>query len=164
MAPHLVTFALNVRRFPLRWLVGAACGLGSTWVQAQSLANTGGLSFGSFVAGSGGTLAVSVTGARSKSGGVMLLSQGGIGSAAQFTVSGTANATYGITLPPNGTVALSSGNSTMAVNNFVSFPSGTGTLSGGGTQLLSLGATLAVGNAQAPSSYTGSFSVTVNYN
>lgn len=94
----------------------------------------------------------------------MLLAQGGISTAAQFAVSGTAAATYAITLPANGTVFLSSGSQTMAVNNFVSFPSAMGTLSGGGTQMLSVGATLVVGNAQVPGGYTSSFAVTVNYN
>lgn len=148
-----------------RWLAVAACVLGASAVQAQTIANTGGLSFGSFVAGSGGTIAVATNGGRSKTGGVMLVAQGGSSTAAQFIVSGTANATYVITLPSDATVALSDGNGhSMAVNSFVSYPSATGTLSGAGTQILSVGATLTVGNAQAPGSYTGSFPVTVNYN
>ena len=147
-----------------RWLALAACLLGASAAQAQTLANTSGLSFGSFVAGAGGSIAVTTSGGRSKTGSVFLLSQGGISTAAQFTVSGTAGATYAITLPADGTVALSSGSNTMAVNSFVSFPSAMGTLSGGGTQLLSVGATLTVGNAQPPGSYAGSFSVTINYN
>ena len=146
-----------------RWLM-AACLFGAWAAQAQTLANTGGLSFGSFVAGSGGAIAVTTGGARSKTGGVMLVAQGGSSAAAQFTVSGTANATYAITLPANGTVLLSSGSNTMAINSFVSYPSATGTLSGGGTQMLSVGATLTVGNAQVPGSYAGSFTATVNYN
>ncbi|MBH2010019.1 MAG: DUF4402 domain-containing protein [Xanthomonadaceae bacterium] len=148
-----------------RWLAVAACVLGAPAAQAQSIANTGDLSFGSFVAGSGGTIAVTTGGGRTKTGGVMLVAQGGGSTAAQFSVSGTAAATYAITLPANDTVTLSDGNShTMAVNSFVSSPSATGTLSGGGTQSLSVGATLTVGNAQPPGSYAGSFPVTVSYN
>ena len=146
------------------WLLMAVCLLGAPAAQAQTIASMGGLSFGSFVAGAGGTIAVATGGGRSKTGAVILVAQGGGGTAAQFTVSGTATATYAITLPSDGTVLLSNGSRTMAVNSFVSYPSATGTLSGGGAQILSVGATLTVGNAQAPGSYTGSFPVTVNYN
>ncbi len=133
-------------------------------VQAQTIASTSGLSFGSFVASTGGSIAVPPSGGRSKTGSVILLAQGGASAAAQFTVSGTAAAAYTITLPADGTVALTddSGHS-MALNGFVSYPSATGTLSGGGTQLLSVGATLSVNNAQAPGNYSGAFAVTVHY-
>ena len=151
---------------PLRalriWLT-AACLFGAWAAQAQTLANTSGLSFGSFVAGSGGTVTVTTDGARNKTGGVMLVAQGGGGTAAQFT--SIAVATYAIiTLPTDGTVLLSSGSNTMAVNSFMSYPSATGILSGAGAQILRVGATLTVGNAQVPGSYAGSFAVTVNYN
>lgn len=150
---------------PLRpWLTLAACLFGVPAAQAQTIANTSGLSFGSFVAGTSGTIAVTTAGGRSKTGGVFLVAQGGGGTAAQFTVSGTAGPAYAITLPANDTVTLSDGNNhSMALNGFVSDPS-SGTLSGGGTQWLRVGATLSVGNAQAPGSYTGSFAVTVHYN
>ena len=130
---------------------------------AQTIVNTGSLAFGSFLAGSGGTVAVSAGGGRSKSGGVIFLNQGESGAAAQFTVTGTPSAVYAITLPVDNFVTLSDGSHTMAVNSFVSNPSGTGTLSGGGSQILSVGATLIVNNSQASGSYSGSFDVTVNY-
>ena len=143
------------------------CGLGA-WAaqaQAQTIAATGGLSFGAFVASTGGTIAVAPGGGQSKTGGVMLIAQGGTSAVAQFTVSGTATAAYTIMLPANDTVALSDGNNhSMAVNGFVSVPGATGILSIGGTQLLRVGATLTVGNAQAPGHYDGTFSVIVNYN
>lgn len=153
-------------RWPLRrWLALAACGLGASAAQAQTIAATGGLSFGAFAASTGGTIAVAAGGGRSKTGGVMLIAQGGTSAAAQFIVSGTAGAVYAITLPANDSVALSDGhNHSMAVNGFVSDPSATGALSVGGTQLLRVGATLTVGNAQAPGYYDGAFSVIVNYN
>lgn len=138
-----------------------------TAAQAQTLTNTGALSFGSFTAGTGGTVTVSAAGARSKSGGVILVSQGGVAAAAQFTVSGTPSATFTITLPADGTVFLSDGASgSMALNSFTSNPPNTasaGLLSGGGTANVSVGATLTVGNAQTPGNYSGSFTVTVNY-
>jgi spore coat protein U-like protein len=52
----------------------------------------------------------------------------------------------------------------MTVNAFTSTPSGTGTFNSGGTATLNIGATLAVGANQTAGSYTGTFSVTVDYN
>lgn len=125
--------------------------------------NTQPLTFGKFVAGSGGTLTASPAGGRSASGGVTLVPSGP-GAAAQFSVSGDPNLTYAIGLPINGAVSLSSGANNMAVNNFTSTPGPTGMLGGGGTQALSVGATLSVGAGQPPGNYTGSFNVSVDYN
>lgn len=130
---------------------------------AQTVTATQALAFGSFAAGTSGTVTISAAGMRSRGGGVILLSSGG-GSAALFSVSGTPGATYAISLPANGVVSLTSGANSMAVNNFTSSPNLTGTLSGGGAQTLSVGATLDAGSNQASSSYNGSFDVTVNYN
>jgi hypothetical protein len=54
----------------------------------------------------------------------------------------------------------------MTVNAFTSSPSATGTLSGTGSQTLTVGATLNVAAGQAAGSYTNSTGVlvTVNYN
>lgn len=152
------------RYWPAAALAAGLC-LGAPAAQAQTIASSAALSFGAFVAGMGGSVAVAPNGARGKSGGVMLIPQGGGATAAQFTVSGTASATYAISLPADGTVALLDGNSHgMALNGFASYPSATGTLSVGGTQMLSVGATLTVGGSQPPGSYAGAFPVTVNYN
>jgi len=153
-------------RWPLRrWLALTAYVLGVSVAQAQTVASTGSLSFGAFVASTGGTIVVTTGGGRSKTGSVILIAQGGSSAAAQFTVSGTATAVYAITLPANDTVALSDGNNhSMALNGFVSSPGATGVLSVGGTQLLRVGATLTVDNAQAPGHYEGTFPVIVNYN
>ncbi len=51
----------------------------------------------------------------------------------------------------------------MTVDNFLSTPSGTGTLTGG-AETLNVGATLQVAISQPTGSYTGIYSVTVNYN
>lgn len=136
----------------------------SAATQAQTLTNNSPLSFGSFTAGAGGSVTVAPGGGRSKAGAVILVNQGVPAAAAQFTISGTPSAMFDITLPANGTVLLSDGASgSMAVNNFTSSPSGSGMLSGGGTQTINVGATLTVGGAQAPGGYSGSFNVTVNY-
>ena len=146
-----------------RWLAVAACLFGAPAAQAQTIAQNVGLSFGSFVANTGGTIAVNAASGRSKTGSLFLMPQGS-GSAAQFTVSGTPLSSYTITLPADGTVFLSSSGRSMAINGFTSSPGNTITLPLNGTQMLSVGATLTVGNTQTPGSYTGSFSVTLNHN
>lgn len=138
-----------------------AAGLGA---RAQTVAPVTSLSFGAFFASSGGSVAVSPAGTRSATGGVVLATIGSTGSAAQFAISGTPNASYAITLPADGSVVLADGSGrTMAVNGFTSSPAASGTLPTGGTQLLAVGATLVVGAAQPRGSYAGTFSLTVNY-
>lgn len=140
----------------------------SVWGGAIAINNTQALAFGKFSASSGSTVTVSTSGARTPGFGVMLLSSGA-GAAAQFLVTGDSSRTYSITLPVNGTVSLSlAGSPSMNVINFISSPSTTGTLSVGdgttGSQTLMVGATLNVGNSQPTGIYSGSFSVTVDYN
>lgn len=143
--------------------VGMACAMPA---MAQTISGSTALSFGSFVAGSGGTVAVSANSLRTATGNVTLINSGP-GAASQSTVTGTAGSTYSITLPANGVVFLSDGNSnTMAVNNFVSNPvatSGSTGLLSAGSQTLYIGATLGVSNNQPPGSYSGTFNVTVVY-
>jgi hypothetical protein len=112
----------------------------------------------------GGTVVLPTSGARTKTGGVTLPVVTGTVSAASFTVTGEGNSTYSITLPSSA-IILTGPSGTMTVENFVSTPSNTGTLSSG-TQEVKVGATLNVSAAQAAGTYTnesGLF-VTVNYN
>ena len=146
----------------LRLLCAAAL-LAATAAAAQTVTSTVPLSFGAFTAGSGGNLSITPGGLRSRTGGVMTVNQGSTATAAQFAINGTPSAAFNITLPADGTVVLSAGAQTMALNGFVSSPAATGVLSGGGTQNLAIGATLVVGNQQEPGSYAGAFTVTVNY-
>lgn len=129
-----------------------------------AIQNTQGLAFGSFVSGSGGTVTVSTNGGRSASGGVLLIPSSS-SSAAQFTVTGDADATYTIQLPGNDFVTLTGPGGDMVINDFTSSPSGaTGQLSAGGSQTLLIGGTLNIANGQLPGNYSGSFTVIVDYN
>jgi hypothetical protein len=85
--------------------------------------------------------------------------------AAEFTVGGTAGMTYSITLPGAATT-ISGPGLDMTVDTWISNPTPTGTIGGGGTQTLLVGATLNVGASQTAGSYTSGtpFTVTVNYN
>ena len=129
-----------------------------------AIQNTQGLAFGSFVAGSGGSVTVSTSGGRSANGGVLLIPSS-TSSAAQFTVTGDANATYTIQLPSNDFVKLTGPGSDMVINDFTSSPSGAaGQLSAGGSQTLLVGGTLNIASGQSPGNYSGSFTVIVDYN
>jgi hypothetical protein len=143
----------------------------ATIVTPITLNKTLDLSFGNIAAGAGGTVLLDPqTGTRTPTGVTLPVTTGTV-NAATFTVSGTANFTYAITLPGVATTISDGATHTMLVNTFTSFPSGTGTLSGAGTQTLTVGATLVVGAAQVAGNYSsasaggsGPFTVTVNYN
>lgn len=135
-----------------------------------SIVNNDTLLFGSFVAGSGGTVVIAASsGARSATGGVTLINSSY--QAARFTVScvadggaDTCTSTSAYTIDPVSGISLTSGGNSMSVGSFsvysVNTASNTGLLSGG-TDTLKVGATLTVGSNQPHGSYSGSFSVTV---
>ena len=129
---------------------------------AKSISNTASLGFGRFVPAGGGTITIAVNGVRTRTGGVVLLTSSA--STARFTISnmGNDNRAYILSLPANGTVALTSGARSMALNNFVSNAPPGGLLPGG-AQSISVGATLQVAPSQGAGNYTGSFQVTLEY-
>lgn len=138
-------------------------GAGNAFAQLTAT-NTQSLSFGTFVAGSGGNVTLSPSGFRSAAGAVELLNAN-TGTAAELVVSDTdplnADRAYTLTLPDNGTVTLTSGVGTMSVNSFTSEPANT--MLTGGTQTVRVGATLAVQSGQPPGAYSGTFSIIINY-
>ena len=146
--------------------VSVSAGSSATIVTPISMVKNVDLAFGNVaVTDSAGTvqLAATVAGTRTPVGGVTLPATTGTFTAAKFTVSGQSGYTYAITLPAS--VTLTSGVNTMTVDNIVSTPNATGTLTGG-TEVLYVGATLNVSAGQAAGSYTNAadLSVTVNYN
>ncbi|MHB0969424.1 MAG: DUF4402 domain-containing protein [Thermoanaerobaculia bacterium] len=133
----------------------------ATIVPGITIAQVTGLAFGDMLSPAGaGTVTVDTAGART-SAGVTLA--GGTFNAATFDITGGANKTFSITLPA-AAVTLTSGGNTMTVDTFASNPTPTGTITGGGTATLAVGATLNVGAAQAQGTYNGVFDVTVAYN
>lgn len=133
----------------------------ATVITPIAISNTADLAFGNFAASTGGTVVIDAAGSRTKTGAVVL-SAANAGAAASFDVTGQADATYAISLPSSATIT--SGANNMTVDTFTSSPSATGTLSAGGAQTVSVGATLTVASAQATGDYTGTFSVSVEYN
>lgn len=135
----------------------------STYSADINITNSSSLAFGSFAAGSGGTVTVSPAGVCSASGDVIIVILNC--AAAEFTITGDPNTTYFIDLPADNFATLSGPGSDMIITHFTSNPAGAdGQLSAGGTQNLSVGGTLSVGNNQAAGSYSGSFTVIVDYN
>lgn len=143
------------------------------------LSNTRGLDFGRFVAGSGGTIVLSPSGLRSRTGGVILLNspnasqaafsasqttfdaaRGSPGAAAATTAT-TATTAVIVSMPANGATHLTSGANSMAVGDFVT-PDPLLAVGRGGASL-SVGATLVVAPNQPPGNYSGTFSVIVNH-
>lgn len=126
-----------------------------------SITSTGDLAFGKFATQAGaGSVSVSPAGVRTSTGGIVLLSSSY--GAATFNVSGDASTSYAILLPSSAT--LTSGSNTVTIDTFVSTPSGTGALSGSGSQTISIGARLNTGTNQPTGFYEGNFDVVVNYN
>lgn len=135
--------------------------------QQVVLSTTRSLDFGRFVAGSGGTIILSPSGLRSRTGGVVLLNSPNAGQAA-FSASrstrepGATSATAVIiSVPANGATHLSSGTNSMAVGDFVT-PDALLSVGNGGAAL-AVGATLTVAPNQPPGNYSGSFSLIVNH-
>ena len=129
------------------------------------LSNARSLDFGRFVAGSGGTVVLSATGVRSRTGGVILLTSPSTGQA-MFNVGKSSNGAGSkaviISLPSNGSTRLNSGANSMAVNGFVNNPALLASVPNGGVTL-GVGATLVVAPNQPPGTYSGSFPLTVNF-
>ncbi len=100
---------------------------------------------------------ISTVGGRSTTG-TVVGTTGTAFNAGTFTVTGTGAATFAVTYP--GSFNVVSGSDTMAV---VVTGAATGTLAGG-TVSLPVGGTLTVGANQAAGSYTGTYTMTVEYN
>ncbi len=116
------------------------------------------LKFGKFTAGTGGAVVVSPAGSASVTGGVALV-LGSSSAADGFLVEGDPNRGFAI-LTAAGTVSFAG--TSLA---FTTLPSAaTGSLNAVGAAGFTIGGTLSVPAGVAPGSYTGSYSVTVNYN
>jgi hypothetical protein len=130
-------------------------------IQDISVATNGSLSFGNIVvSGSPGTVAISPSGVRNVSGGVLLGTSAGA-SPGSLTVLGEPLTSYSIMLP--GSAVLTGPDDDMVFDNFTSSLGGSGTLNAGGSQAVNFGATLHLKANQGNGAYAGTFSVTVTY-
>lgn len=138
---------------------GGSCTLTLGWNSSYPLR------FGSFAAGSGGTVTVGTAAdTASTTGGVVHF--GGTVSRARFNLtcpgsSMDSGANYIVTT--DSSVTLSSGANTMTLNNFTRSPA-SGSISKGGSATLYVGGRLNANANQPAGNYSGSFNVTVDYN
>ncbi len=133
----------------------------ATILNAIAVTKIADLNFASIVpsATSASTVVVDSAGSLTCGAGLTCL---GTPSAADFTVAGTPDETYSLSLPADANIT--SGANTMLVESFTTDLAGnSGTLTGGASAF-KVGATLNVGAAQATGNYAGTFTVTVNYN
>jgi hypothetical protein len=111
-----------------------------------------------------GTVVLDTAGARTATGGVTLPTTVGTVSAARFTVTGSPDYTYAVTLPAT-PFNLTHTNTTSVMPLSAITTTVGRNLGAGGSQALNLGATLGVGANQLAGVYTSAaFDVTVNYN
>ncbi|WP_310384046.1 DUF4402 domain-containing protein [Roseateles sp.] len=151
---------LHIRRRGLALASAAILAFSVDRAAAQNVVRTAGLSFGSFLAGHGGSVQVSSNGRWSKSGGVILLGQGSGAAAAQFIITGSSGAGYTIGLPADHSVLLTSANGhSLAVNGFIASLNELGPT----LKELRIGASLNVGANQAAGTYSGNYNITVEY-
>ncbi len=130
---------------------------------AQNITVVQHLSFGAFVAEGGGTVTIPATGPRMKTGALCLMNIGADsqGSAAHFSIVGTPDAVFSISLPASASLDGDNGSS-LTITGFTSSPDAQGLLVGG-NQTLSVGATLAVPSNTAAGAYAGTFEITLDY-
>lgn len=165
LSPKLLSFVCLI--FSIKSVnaqVNATATASATILTGISITKVQDMNFGRLNPGSGGgTASVSTSGVVSPTGDVTKLA-GVTATAASFTVSGEIGYTFSITLPTSDYI-ISYLTNNMTVNTFVSDPSSTGTIAGGGTTL-SVGAKLTVTAGQVSGTYTNGtgFAVTVNYN
>lgn len=157
----IIMVAFSVNTFAQ---VTASASATATIVTPITITKTVDMNFGNLYSAAAGTVTIDPAGTRTVGGGVTL-APGGTVTAAAFTVGGTAGVIYSITLPPAATT-ITDGTNTMTVDTWSSNPTPTGTIGGGGTETLTVGAVLHVGAAQPAGIYVSAtpFDVTVNYN
>jgi hypothetical protein len=155
------TSTIALRALAALLAFGLAAGLA---MAAKSISNTGNLAFGRFAAGSGGTITVSHTGVRTRTGAVVLLASPV--APASFVIGdnnqGNSNKVVILTLPANGSVSLAAGPDRMALSNFTTSFQNNGLLAPG-AHTVTVGATLTVQPNQRPANYSGSFPVILEF-
>jgi len=145
----------------------SANGTGSvTLVQPIALSSPTGLQFGKLVQpAAAASVTITPAGAVTRTGVGTLGSQ--TTSAALFNVTGDGGAIFTITGPAGNTFNMTASSSgTLLVTTSLSASSGTlsGTTGSGGATSFTVGGIMSIASAQTTGVYSGSFTVTVNYN
>jgi len=125
-----------------------------------AIAESTGMDFGDVSVGTGGgTVVLDTTGGRSVTGDAEAVT-GGTQTAGVYNVTGSGTKAYSITFPASATI--SSGGNNMTVDTFTHDAGATPALTGG-ADTFNVGATLTISPSQAPGAYSGTYTLTVNY-
>lgn len=148
----------------------SATGSGSiTILRPLTISNSAGLAFGTIIRPDSGSGSVAVSAAssatRTLSGGTSAVGSGQ--AAASFTLSGEGGQTVSVTIPA--TFTLSSGANSLTVTTSSDLADASnvalgGTLGSASTKTFYVGGIVPVASTTASGAYSGSFSVTANYN
>ena len=135
------------------------------------VAQVSALNFGDLtVSAALGTAVITTAGARSVTGGVTAVTGAGAEQAGRYSITGAGSANITVTLTTTNPT-VSNGAVTMTVNNFAMLTTvgagdplaGAFALPAGGVVNVDVGATLNAAASQAPGTYTGTYTVNVNY-
>ena len=147
---------------------------GAKLIKPMTLTQTSPLHFGTInvLTGDGGTVTLpSNSTTRVFIGGVSETTVAPYATNAAYSVTGTKNVTYALTLPASITVAETiTGTATMTINALTARFNGaagdaiTSTLSATGTDSFTVGGTLTIAPSQEGGIYNGTFNVTIDYN
>ena len=120
----------------------------------------GGMNFGDVAVGTGGgTVVLDTTGGRSVTGDAEAVA-GGTVRAGAYSVTGSGTKAYSITLPASATIT--DGTNNMTVNGF-NHDAGASPALTAGADTFNVGATLNINGSQAANAYSGTYTLTVNY-
>ncbi len=120
------------------------------------------LDFGSLIPGTiAGTVTIAVPSGSSTRSGIDVIFLDSTFSHGEFTVTGDGGAAFTITLPAS--ITLSGPGADMTVDTFTTNPASPTTIIFTGEREVRVGATLHVGAFQAAGSYTGPYTITVEY-
>ena len=142
--------------------VMAATAIGSSTarvVQAITVTAANTLAFGDILFGESGTIILDTSSGVTGT----LITGTGTRTSGSFAIAGAANAVYTVTLDPSTTITDGFDTMTVSGINHDSGLLGTRTLDASGDDTLSIGGTLTVGGAEGVGSYSGTYSVVVNY-
>lgn len=125
-----------------------------------AITEANGMDFGDVSVGTvGGTIVLATNGGRSVTGDAEAVI-GGTEAAGVYNVTGEGTKAYSISFPAS--AILSSAGNNMTVDNFAHDAGATPALTGGADSF-NVGATLNIGASQPPGAYTGTYTLTVNY-
>lgn len=166
--PHSVSVLALAVGAPQVWAqysTSADVNASATVVRTLAVTSTSELSFGTFAAGNtSGTLVMGATGNRTATGGVTLVAANP-GSQATVNLAGTPGTSYSVSLPTSVQLATATSSATMTLASFTTtLVASQGSLNTGGTGSFGVGGTLTVSANQPIGTYSGNFTVTLNYN